>query len=84
MAEINNEKTIAKPAPEPTFSTSSTGSSATMLKATAPFEVRRRSVPHARPHYCHGRPQSMCVDDRSHCIGGVVEPIDHFKAKRHT
>ena len=36
MAEINSANTIANPAPEPTLITSSTGSSDTMLKATAP------------------------------------------------
>ncbi len=39
---------MAKPAPDPTFSTSSTGSSATMLNATAPEEVstpRRFQMP---------------------------------------
>jgi len=39
MADSSSEKTIANPAPEPTLMTSSTGSSATMLKATAPEEV---------------------------------------------
>jgi hypothetical protein len=39
MEEISRAKTIAKPAPEPTLMTSSTGSSATMPKATAPEEV---------------------------------------------
>ena len=39
MAEISSEKTIAKPAPEPMFSTSSTGSSARMPKAAVPSEV---------------------------------------------
>jgi hypothetical protein len=40
IAEINSENTMAKPAPEPTFSTSSTGSSATTPKATRPLDVR--------------------------------------------
>src|SRR5580700_8770406 len=40
MADTSNENTIANPAPEPTLITSSTGSKATMPKATAPEEVR--------------------------------------------
>ena len=43
MAESSSENTIAKPAPEPTFRTNSTGSKATMLKATAPEEVNTPS-----------------------------------------
>src|ERR1700722_5099634 len=39
IAEISRAKTIAKPAPEPTLSTSSTGSSASTPNATAPLEV---------------------------------------------
>ena len=39
MAEINREKTMAKPAAEPTFMTSSTGSKLRMPKATAPVEI---------------------------------------------
>ena len=39
MAETRREKTMAKPADDPMLMTSSTGSSATMPKATAPEEV---------------------------------------------
>jgi hypothetical protein len=39
MAAVNNAKTIAKPAPDPTCRISSTGSSETIPKATAPVEV---------------------------------------------
>ena len=39
IAEISSANTIANPAPEPTFSTNSTGKSATTPKATAPVEV---------------------------------------------
>ncbi len=39
IADSSSANTIAKPAPEPTLITSSTGSSDTMLKATAPLEV---------------------------------------------
>ena len=39
IADSNSENTMAKPAPEPTLMTSSTGRSATMPKATAPEEV---------------------------------------------
>jgi len=39
IAETSSANTMAKPAPEPTLITSSTGSSATIPKATAPEEV---------------------------------------------
>ena len=39
MAESSSEKTIANPAAEPTFRTSSTGRRAMMPKATAPEDV---------------------------------------------
>src|SRR5258707_13870659 len=39
IAEISSAKTIAKPAPDPTFRTSSTGNNATMPNATAPLDV---------------------------------------------
>ncbi len=40
IAETSSEKTIANPAPEPTLSTSSTGSSARIPKATVPAESK--------------------------------------------
>ena len=40
MEETSSAKTMAKPAPDPTFRTSSTGSRATIPKATAPDDVR--------------------------------------------
>ena len=39
IADSNNAKTVAKPAIEPMFKTSSVGNSATTPKATAPDEV---------------------------------------------
>ena len=39
IAEISSANTIANPAPDPTLTTSSTGSSAMMPNATAPVEV---------------------------------------------
>src|SRR5882762_4128361 len=39
MADSSKENTIANPAPEPTLITNSTGSSATIPKATAPEDV---------------------------------------------
>ena len=48
MAAISRANTMAKPALEPTCRISSTGSSETMPKATAPVEVstpRKFSVP---------------------------------------
>jgi hypothetical protein len=40
MAEISSANTIANPAPEPTWITSSTGSSAMTPKATPPVELK--------------------------------------------
>src|ERR1700683_4426905 len=39
MAAINSANTMAKPAPDPTLSTNSTGSNASTPNATAPLEV---------------------------------------------
>src|SRR6202035_4639209 len=39
IAEIKSAKTMANPAPEPTLSPNSTGSSATTPNATAPLEL---------------------------------------------
>jgi hypothetical protein len=39
VAEMSKANTMANPAPEPTFRTSSTGSSATTANATAPLDV---------------------------------------------
>src|SRR5215469_11686121 len=39
MADTSREKTMAKPGPDPTLITSSTGSRATIPNATAPVEV---------------------------------------------
>ena len=40
IAEINNEKTIANPAPDPMLTTSSAGSKATIANATNPDELK--------------------------------------------
>src|SRR5271155_5491424 len=40
IADRSNAKTIANPAPDPTFNTSSTGSSASTPKATPPLDVK--------------------------------------------
>ena len=40
IAEINNEKTIANPAPDPMLTTNSTGIKATIAKATNPDELK--------------------------------------------
>src|SRR5580704_11494520 len=40
MAAIRSANTMAKPAPDPTLSTSSTGSSASTPNATAPLDVK--------------------------------------------
>ena len=50
MADISNEKTIAKPAAEPTFMTNSTGSRLRIPKATAPVEVNTPIKFHAPYH----------------------------------
>ncbi len=50
IAEISSANTIAKPALEPTCMMSSTGSSETMPKATAPAEVSTPSRFHTPDH----------------------------------
>src|SRR6202035_2078737 len=59
MAEINSAKTMANPAPEPTCRISSTGSSDTMPKATAPDD--------------HKTPRKLKVPDHITAIFGASE-----------
>ena len=62
---------------------SSTGSSETMPKATAPLEVENaQQIEHARPDDGDLRLQRAGVDDGRDGVGGVVEAVDEFKAER--
>ena len=83
IAEISSAKTIAKPAAEPTFTTSSTGSSATMPKATAAARGQHADqVPAARPDHGDRRLQRVGVDDGRDGVGRVVKTVDEFEAER--
>ena len=83
IAETSSANTIAKPAPEPTLITSSTGSSATMPKATAPEEVNT-PIRFQQPDHttAYRGLERMGVDDRRHRIGGVVKAVDEFETQR--
>src|SRR5277367_3798145 len=61
IADSSSENTIAKPAPDPTLSTSSTGSSATMPNATAPLEV-------STPIRFHVPDQTTATEGRSDLV----------------
>ena len=62
---------------------SSTGSSDTTLKATAPLESETpKEVPTARPHDRDLRRQGVGVDDGGDGVGGVVEAVDEFEPER--
>ncbi len=84
MAEISSANTIANPAPEPTFSTSSTGSSARTPNATAPVDVST-PIRFQQPDQITaiGRLQSVGVDDGGDRIGRVVKSVHEFEAQRH-
>ena len=83
IAAINRAKTIAKPAPLPTFRISSTGSSEMIPKATAPLEA-------STPMKLHMPDQTtamigwqrMGVDDGRDRVGGVMKTVDELKAER--
>ena len=62
---------------------SSTGSSETTPKATAPVEAKHaEQIPAAGPHDRDLRRQGVGVDDRGDGVGGVVEAVDEFEAER--
>ena len=83
IAAISSANTMAKPALLPTCRISSTGSSETMPKATAPLEDQHaEEVPHARPDHRECWRQRMRVDDGGDGIGGVVEAVDELEAER--
>ena len=85
IAEARIANTIAAPAPDPTWMTSSTGSSATIPKATAPFESST-PVRFMRPDHttASGRRHRAGVDDRGHGVGRVVEAVDALERKCET
>ena len=80
IAAISRANTIAKPAPVPTWSISSTGRSEMMPKATAPLETstpKKLSVPEYTTAAV--RRQRVRVDDRGDRVGGVVEAVDELE-----
>ncbi len=82
IAEINNAKTMAKPAPDPTFNTSSTGRSDSTPKATAPLGSQYPDeIPAARPNYRHHWLETVGVDDRGDRVCGVMEPVDELETQ---
>ena len=83
MAAISRANTMAKPAPLPTCRISSTGSSDTMPKATAPVDSRtpnRLNMPDQTTAMLAGKRAG--VDHRRHGVGRVVEAVDEFEAER--
>ena len=83
IAAISSANTIAKPALEPTCRISSTGSSETMPKATAPLDDKNaEQVEAARPDHGDLRRQRVGVDDGRDRVGGVVEAVDELEAER--
>ena len=81
MAEMSRAKIIAKPAPEPEFSTNSTGSRATMPNATAPEDQTLRKIPATRPDHGVVGLECVGVDDGGNRIRRVVEPVDELEAE---
>jgi hypothetical protein len=63
MAETRSEETIANPAPDPTFKTNSTGSSATTPNATAPEDVSTPMRFQSPDQITAGVGSSVCVCD---------------------
>ena len=82
IAAINMAKTMAKPASEPTCRISSTGSSETMPKATAPVEVRTpRKLKKPDQTTAMLRRQRVGIDDGRDGVGGIVEAVDELEAE---
>ena len=80
MAETSSAKTMEKPAPEPTFRISSTGSRETTAKADQHGgEQHTDQVPHTGPHHRDVGLERVGVNHCGHCIGGIVESIDELK-----
>ena len=83
IAAISSANTMAKPALEPTCRISSTGSSETMPKATAPEDSSTPSrLQQTRPDHGDVGRQRVGVDDGRDRVGGVVEAVDEFEAER--
>ena len=83
IAEISSANTMAKPAPDPTLSTSSTGSSARTPNATAPLDVstpiRFQQPDHTTATFGFER---VGVNDGRHRVGGIVKSVDELEAQR--
>ena len=83
IAAISSANTMAKPALLPTCRISSTGSSETMPKATAPRgEQHAEEIEEARPDHGEFGRQRVGVDDGRDRVGGVVEAVDELEAER--
>ena len=84
MAEISSANTIANPAPEPTFNTSSTGSSASTPNATAPVEVST-PIRFQQPDQTTATIgfKRVGINDGGDGVGGIVKSVDEFKTQRH-
>ena len=83
IAPISSAKTIAKPALDPTWRISSTGSSAMMPKATAPLDARTpRKLKSPDQTHRQVRRHRVGVDDRGDGVRRVVEPVDELEAER--
>ncbi len=81
MAEISSANTMANPAPDPTLITSSTGSSDTMLNATAP-EDSSTPMRFQQPDQTTATGfQRVGVDDRGHGVRRVVKAVDELEAQ---
>ena len=84
MAETSSAKTIANPAAEPTWSTSSTGSNATMLNATSPLEVStpmRFQMPDHITAILLRLEWRIGVVNGGHSVGRIVEAVDKLKSQ---
>ena len=82
MAAMSRAKTMAKPAPLPTWRMSSTGSSEMMVKATAPERVSTPMRFHdAGPDDGDVGLERVGVDDGGDGVGGVVEAVDELEAE---
>ena len=83
IAAISRANTMAKPALLPTWRISSTGSSETMPKATAPLESSTpRKLKKPDQITANSRRQRVGVDHGRDRVGGVVEAVDELEAER--
>ena len=83
MAAISSANTMAKPAPLPTCRISSTGSSDTIPKATAPVENKHaQEIESTGPDDREIRRHRIRVDYGGDGVCGVVEAVDELESQR--